>query len=96
MVTLLWLLIHFFIISVCQPITVEHGSIDPTGNVINGSIVTVTCNSGYTLDSTGTTSTNVTCINSTFDVTPTCSAGLYILSWLIISTQALLLSLPFP
>ena len=84
-----------FLFSDCKQINVEHAIIDPTGTVTNGSIVTVTCESGYTLDSTGITSTTVTCVNGQLDVTPTCSAGLYIISWIIISTQALLLSLLF-
>ena len=87
--------IIFFLVSDCKQINVEHATINPTGTVTNGSIVTVTCESGYTLDSTGTTTTTVTCVNGQLDVTPTCSAGLYIISWLIISTQALLLSLLF-
>ena len=68
-------IIFLFLVSDCKQINVEHATINPTGTLTNGSTVTVTCESGYTLDSTGTTTTTVACINGQLDVTLKCSAG---------------------
>ena len=71
-----------YLFSDCQAISVQNAIVEPDGTVNSGSAVHVNCESGYTLDSSGRINTTLTCTDGQYDdVTPTCSAGLYFLSF---------------
>ena len=71
-----------YLFSDCQAVSVQNAIVEPAGTVNSGSAVNVNCESGYTVDSSGKNNTTLTCTNGQYDVTPTCSAGSYFLSFL--------------
>ena len=71
-----------FLFSDCQAISIQNAVVKPDSTVNSGSAVHVNCKSGYTMDSSGRNNTTLTCTDGKYDdVTPTCSAGSYFLSF---------------
>ena len=58
--------------SSCPEPMINHGTVNPVGSINSGQKVTVTCNSGYTINSTG----DMTCTRGQFDEKPTCEGNL--------------------
>ena len=64
----------------CDEISVEHGTLDPTGAVDSGSIVTVTCDTHYELIG----APQLTCNGNEFPDPPTCEIKREYIVWYFI------------
>ena len=57
-----------FTLEFCTATTVHNGWISPSEDILSGDVVTVTCQSGYSLSG----SSQISCIDGWFDHLPTC------------------------
>ena len=55
----------------CQRPEIAHGQVSPTGDIKDGTPVTVSCDGGYVLEGSAT----ITCMGGSFTGMPTCKKG---------------------